>query len=41
MRVVIGLAVLVPDYTIGLIAMGVAITLLVIHRIKSKKDIST
>ncbi len=40
LRVIIGLAVLVPDYTIGLIALGLAITLIVIHRIKIGKGIS-
>ena len=40
-RVIIGLAVLVPDYTIGLIALVLAITLIVIHRIKTWKGIST
>lgn len=40
-RVIIGLAVLVPDYTIGLIALVLAIILIFIHRIKTWKGIST
>ncbi len=41
LRVIIGIAVLVPDYTIGLIALVLAITLIVLHRIKTSKGIST
>ena len=34
LRVIIGLAVLVPDFTIGLIALALAFTIIVVHRMK-------
>ena len=40
-RTIIGLAILVPDFTIGLLAFGVAITILLTHRITTWKGSST